>query len=103
MNLFEYDTGKFVNLKYIVQISVLSVDAGPAARPASFADRESGREQIGVFLKTEGEAAPVRVTPPHVPRFVRFFPEVGTRVQELEAALFKAHVISALCRFPLAA
>ena len=102
MNIIEYDRGKFVNLKYIVQISVHSGGL-PLRRPASLVDREANRDRIKVFITTEGEAAPFQIAADYIMRFVKFFPEVGGRIQELETALFKAQVISALCRFPLAA
>jgi hypothetical protein len=104
MNLIEYERGKFVNLKYIVQISVHSAEGRLSLRrPASLINREVYADRIRVLIKTEGEAEPVEIAADYVTRFVKFFPEVGGRIQELETALFKAQVISALCRFPLAA
>lgn len=107
MEFIEYTPGKFVNLKYIVHVSVHSGEdrtPRPRARmPHQLAERSASFNSVKVQIKIEGEAASVEIAADCVPRFVQCFPELGKSIQKLETALFKAQVISTLYRFPLAA
>jgi hypothetical protein len=100
MKFCEYQAGKFVNPQFIVRVLI---ECDTRTRMGNLFNREELRRRMEVRLEIQGDAVPARVDPVYLEQIAKLLPTVTERLQALEEAMTKAHVISTFCRFPLAA